>query len=637
VTGERILVVDDSAKVRDFLSHSVLGMEGYIVDVAWDGVEGLASALTHNPDLIITDLAMPEMDGLEMVEELRQNDRQIPVILITGEGSEQIAVRALRAGVMDYFVKPFDEEDLRLAIKRILRSTRVGALRAGIPDQRRLQALNTLIAIGKSVTSLLDLELILTRVVEAAVYLSGAEEGVLMLVDQDSGELYVRVAKNLEDGLRSMRLQVKDSLAGRVVRSGEPLLISGQGMQKIKTQYLVRSLLYVPLKVGDQIIGVLGLYNRMTDRVISNQDVSLIKALADYAAIAIVNAQHYTEAETERSRFRRVFDQIQESTLLVDDDGRLTYANQAAWDTVLPAGVADPIGHYVANLIDNPALLDLMSMSGKKGHVQGEITLDDERSFNAHFNHIDGVGCAISLQEITNLKDLDRLKTDAIMTISHDLRSPLTAVLSYVDLITRVGDLNEQQAEFAEKVKTSVQVITNLISDLLQMGRLEAESAQQREVISVVEMTRYVVDAVRGRADMKGQDVIVELTEQDTTVLGTPSHLRRVLLNLVDNAIKYTPDGGEVEVSVFREADQVMVSISDTGIGIDAENLPHVFDKYYRVADVEETHEGSGLGLNIVKNIIEDHDGRIWVDSYPGEGTTFTIVLPLFQNSQGAV
>jgi signal transduction histidine kinase len=197
--------------------------------------------------------------------------------------------------------------------------------------------------------------------------------------------------------------------------------------------------------------------------------------------------------------------------------------------------------------------------------------------------------------------------------------------------------LNEQQAEFAEKVKTSVQVITNLISDLLQMGRLEAESAQQREVISVVEMTRYVVDAVRGRADMKGQDVIVELTEQDTTVLGTPSHLRRVLLNLVDNAIKYTPDGGEVEVSVFREADQVMVSISDTGIGIDAENLPHVFDKYYRVADVEETHEGSGLGLNIVKNIIEDHDGRIWVDSYPGEGTTFTIVLPLFQNSQGAV
>lgn len=634
MTGERILVVDDSAKMRDFLANSVLGMEGYIVDVAWDGVEGLASALTNNPDLIITDLAMSEMSGLEMAEELRNNDRQIPVILITGEGSEQIAVRALRAGVMDYFVKPFEEEDLRLAVKRILRSTRVGALRAGIPDQRRLQALNTLIAIGKSVTSLLDLELILSRVVEAAVYLSGAEEGVMMLVDQDSGELYVRVAKNVEAGLRSMRLQVKDSLAGRVVRSGEPLLISGQGMQKIKTRYLVRSLLYVPLKVGEQTIGVLGLYNRVTDRVISNQDVSLIKALADYAAIAIVNAQNYTESETERSRFRRVFAHIEEPILLVDDDGQLTYANPAAWELLLSAGVSNPIGQYLSDLMDNPALLDLLGDSEKSGAARGEVTFDNGRIFHALLSHIDGVGCAISFQEITNLKELDRIKTDAIMSISHDLRSPLTAVLSYVDLITRVGDLNEQQAEFAEKVKTSVQVITNLVSDLLEMGRLEAGLDQQREAISIGEMTRYVVDAVRGRADMKRQDVIVELTEQDTTVLGAPSRLRRVLLNLVDNAIKYTPDGGEVEVSVFREADQVMVSISDTGIGIDADDLPYVFEKFYRVADVEETHEGTGLGLNIVKTIIEDHDGRIWVDSYPGEGTTFTIVLPLHHNSQ---
>ncbi len=631
MTGERILVVDDSARMRDFLANSVLGMEGYIVDVAWDGVEGLASALTNNPDLIITDLAMPEMDGLEMVEELRQNDRQIPVILITGEGSEQIAVRALRAGVMDYFVKPFEEEDLRQAIKRILRSTRVGALRAGIPDQRRLQALNTLIAIGKSVTSLLDLELILSRVVEAAVYLSGAEEGAMMLIDQDSGELYVRVAKNIEAGLRSMRLQVKDSLAGRVVDSGEPLLISGQGMQKIKTRYLVKSLLYVPLKVGEQIIGVLGLYNRVTDRVISNQDVSLIKALADYAAIAIVNAQHYTEAESERSRFKRVFDHIQQPNLLVDDDGRVTYANPAAWELL---GIKAPVGQYLSDLIDNSALLDLLGDTERDGAARGEVSLLDGRIFHAWLKYVDGVGYAISLQEITNLKELDRVKTDAIMTISHDLRSPLTAVLSYVDLITRVGELNEQQADMADKVKTSVQVITNLVSDLLEMGRLEAGLDQQREAISVVDMTRYVVDAVRGRADMKSQNVIVELTEQDTTVLGAPSRLRRVLLNLVDNAIKYTPDGGEVEVSVFRESEQVMVSISDTGIGIDADDLPFVFEKFYRVADVETTHEGTGLGLNIVKTIIEDHDGRIWVDSYPGEGTTFTIVLPLHHNSQ---
>ena len=185
MSGEHILIVDDSAQMRDFLADVVLRPEGYAVDVARNGAEGLAFVLANAPDLIITDLAMPDMNGLEMLHGIREHGIRVPAMLMTAEGSEDLAVQALRLGVMDYFVKPFDPEAMLEAVRRVLQASRIGSVPTGVPDQRRLQTLNTLIAVGKSVTSLLDLEQILSRVVEAAVYLSQGEEGVLMLVDEE--------------------------------------------------------------------------------------------------------------------------------------------------------------------------------------------------------------------------------------------------------------------------------------------------------------------------------------------------------------------------------------------------------------------------------------------------------------------
>ncbi len=628
MSGERILVVEDSAQMRDFLVEVLLPAEGYMVEAAHDGAEGLAAALANPPDLIITDLAMPNMDGLQMVEALRREGLRVPVILMTAEGSEALAVQALRLGVMDYFVKPFEPEELVAAVDRVLRASRIGAIRTGVPDQRRLRALNALIAVGKSVTSLLDLEMILSRVVEAAVYLTGAEEGSLMLVDAATGELYVRAAKNLQDGLRNMRLPVKDSLAGYVVRTGKPLLVGDKGPQKIKTQYLVQSLLYVPLKIGGQVIGVLGVFNRISKGVISQEDVGIIAALADYAAIAIANAQLYSQSEAERARLGRITRQTSDPLLVVDREGRVVLSNPAIEVFFDRAAGSNPTGRPLTELTSNPSLLNLLEYVLQGGLRRGEVQHNDGRIFNASVSEIEGIGYAITLQDVTHLKELDRVKTELLEMVSHQVRSPLTAILSYIELLQRTGNLSAQQLDFASQIRDSVRQIARTLDDLLNLSKIEAGLDRTQKPTSLAEAAQAAFAALHPQAELKHQHITLDIADPLPLVVGNPVQLQQMFVNLMENSIKYTPEGGTIHLRIFPQEGEVVACISDTGIGIPPEEQARVFEKFYRASTVSEGYEGTGLGLSIVKSIVDAHRGRIWLESRPGEGTTFTVVLP---------
>ena len=235
------------------------------------------------------------------------------------------------------------------------------------------------------------------------------------------------------------------------------------------------------------------------------------------------------------------------------------------------------------------------------------------------------------MQEITHLKMLDRLKSDFIHTVSHDLRSPLTAIMGYVELLDRIGPLNEQQQEFVRRIQNSVNSITTLVNDLLDLGRIEAGFDSRKDLVAMDGILRYTLDNYLNQIKDKRLKVNVDVPQTLLPVLGNPIRLRQMLDNLIGNAVKYTPEGGSIVIRMSVEEEQLITSIKDSGIGIPLSDQAHIFDKFYRASNAPKGVPGTGLGLAIVKSIVDNHEGRIWVESRTREGTTFFIVLPLYK------
>jgi len=233
-------------------------------------------------------------------------------------------------------------------------------------------------------------------------------------------------------------------------------------------------------------------------------------------------------------------------------------------------------------------------------------------------------------QTLERLESLFRTQQRFLADVSHELRTPLTTIRGNVDLMRRMG---MGEPELLDDIQAELERMTRLVNDLLLLARADAGSV--RIMQQPVEIDTILIDVYRQVASVK-QPVSVKLNEVDQAqVLGDPDRLKQLFLNLVDNAIKYTPPGGEVRVGLTRTAEEVHIYVADTGIGISEMDLPHIFDRFYRVEKARtRVLGGSGLGLSIVYSIVEAHGGGIQVTSEVGQGTTFTVSLPLLHEVQ---
>jgi PAS domain S-box-containing protein len=303
MTGARILIVDDKPEVAEFCKEYLFHPHGYTPLIAYDGPEGLDMALRERPDLMILDFRLPKMSGLDVLRALRERQVELPVIFTTAYGSQEDIAEAFRLGVKDYLTKPFDASEMLAMVRRVLAEKRQQEDRARRQREleRQVKKLSTLY--GSSVQSVLN------HIVESAVAISDAEEGYLLLIDEESDELYMRSALNMGDVFASeFRLRIKDTIAGHVVESGEPICISQSDEAehlKIKTGFLVKAVVNVPLRANGRIIGVLGVDNRESSTPFTQADLDLLASLSDHAATAIANANVYEDVHhslTQRVR-----------------------------------------------------------------------------------------------------------------------------------------------------------------------------------------------------------------------------------------------------------------------------------------------------------------------------------------------
>ena len=397
---ERVLIIDDSQEIRDFLCEYILQPKGFEVLQASNGLMGLEMAIAKEPDLMIVDQQMPRLTGLEVLEKLRERGIEIPAILATAHGSEETAVAAFRLGIRDYVIKPFDADEISDSVDRALRESRLQRERDQLVQQlmesnsqlqRRAQELNVLYGVGKSVASSLDLEEVLHRVVEAAVYVVGAEEGSLMLLDEEQGELYIRASKNLDSKAQSMRKRVNDSLAGKVLQTKRAIAIGNDSQWKrTHTALLVKSLIYVPLILQNKPIGVLGVTNRLKETSFDSNDTRALSALGGYATIAINNANIYTDIEQQRVTLSVVVDQIDDPVLVVDGEYKLLLLNKAARQ-IFELPDAKVVGHPINKLLKNEAAIEFITQeAGESLHTTTELEGADGQSYQARLTLIEG-------------------------------------------------------------------------------------------------------------------------------------------------------------------------------------------------------------------------------------------------------
>jgi class 3 adenylate cyclase/DNA-binding response OmpR family regulator len=313
VTGERILVVDDSKENREFIIDYILKPNGFDPVEARDGLEGMELARRISPDLMLLDLQMPRLDGTGVLSALRSENLNIPVILMTFHGSEEIAIEVFRLGVRDYVKKPYTPEEMLQAIESSLTETRLRKEKEALTSRllnanrelhSRIKELNTLYSIGKSVTSLLNPTQLLARVVEAATVVTNAEQGSLLLVEGDN--LVLRAVKRRSDQHARPAAEIsQDRIVERAVRSGKPISLSPQELApfKEKNPNAPSAVLVVPMQVSDRVVGALGVENITgAARAFTEHDGALLSALGDYAAIAIENAHNFQQLEEVKER-----------------------------------------------------------------------------------------------------------------------------------------------------------------------------------------------------------------------------------------------------------------------------------------------------------------------------------------------
>jgi len=334
-------------------------------------------------------------------------------------------------------------------------------------------------------------------------------------------------------------------------------------------------------------------------------------------------------SEAERARLETVFNNIHDSVMILNPENVIILVNPAMC-RAFGINAQTAIGKSVFDVITHPDLLNLITRADSIDPFQyHEVSFPDGRVGNAQFAAIHGVGHALTMQDITYLKEVDRIRTEFVHTVSHDLRSPLTSVIGYAELVGRAGPLNEDQHEFLKRIQDSIQHITSLINDLLDLGSIEAGMDTRREFVQLEGILRYTIEMLQGQIKSKNIHVNMDVTPALPALRTNPIRLRQVLDNVVGNAIKYSYVNGEIHISIHFEENQIILQVTDQGPGIPAADQPHIFDKFYRGTNINSDVEGSGLGLAIVKNIVENHQGRIWVESTVGKGSSFFIVLPV--------
>ena len=504
-----------------------------------------------------------------------------------------------------------------------------------------------------------ELEETLRRLVAKIAAILQAEKCVFMLFEKDTGELAAkRPAFGFTDEeIKKLRVRATQGISGQVFREGKPVItydaVSDERTVKENVALLnIRNGACVPLiaekrdeenRVTDQnTIGVLHVFNKRYGNIFIEEDINLLQRLSRNATAVIQNAQLFREVVEEKEELEHIIESVYAGLMMANKAGKILQMNASA-RTMFGIERSDVLGRPYFEVIDDPKVKDIIARSLDANEEDAEeVTLNvsgiGERIYQVQTALVRSeseqqpIGSVSIFNDITEIRNVERMKTAFVSTVSHELRTPLTAIKGFVS--TLLADTEgyydrDTQLEFYGIIDMECDRLTRLISDLLNVSRIEAGRALDLnpKPTQVSNLIDKVVSMQMSYTDKHTFELDVD--EDLQTVVADEDKVDQILTNLTNNAIKYSPKGCVITISAHNDGNGIVVGIADQGMGIPKEHLPKIFDRFHRV-DNRDTREvgGTGIGLYLVKHLVEAHGGKIWVESEVGKGSNFLFTLP---------
>jgi PAS domain S-box-containing protein len=510
-----------------------------------------------------------------------------------------------------------------------------------------------ILEISRAMTSRLELPSLLELVLTSAVELLRGQVGLIVLRGRD-GVMHVRASYGLpQELLRFFQplwddLPAVDELERPMTRWRIPDLQVRLGMVAAGAGLALSQVVALPLLFEEQMLGAIYVFRIGGGRAFSPADRTLLAAFADQAAIAVRNAELYQQVSEEQQALSAIIDNSAEGVMILDAEGRVRVFNRAlARMTGLePAeALGKPAGQVLSlrDRGDQPVALPRpparrTSAAEQRAYVEGDVVRRKGPPITVGVTATplyDGDGnlarVILNVIDITRFRQAEELKSTFVSVVSHELKTPVALIKGYAETLGREdADWDrETLREGLGVIGEEADHLTHLIDSLLEASRIQAGGLKlQPTDVNLSRLAEKVVDAYRTQTDVHTFDL--DFPPDFPAVWGDPERLREVLTNLVSNAVKYSPDGGIVWVGGRTDRIGVTVYVADQGIGIPPEEQDRIFERFHRVETGPHRHtDGTGLGLYLVKAIVEAHGGRVWVESAPDQGSIFMFTLPV--------
>jgi PAS domain S-box-containing protein len=633
-----IALLDDSKKkIRQWTFTEYGGIENTKQLVRLENSD-LARIIEHSQAYVREDITAPELNSE------RAQDGEIVLV----DGVRSTLVIPLIAQAKPYGsltvgsrqVGAFGQAELNL-LEQLSPQLSITIDKARLIDEmeQRTSELQLLNRLSEMLVSTTDIGLIVDTTLNMLPRLLPADVHGLVIAGEDGAYAGLAVPYGFKREKRTTR-EIFDTFL-EMNDGPEPIdLISTKcvpGNMPVAADWEPVTVLTLPILTSQGARGVIYLASGQPEPFHDNL-LHIFSLIVAQISAAIANAQLFQQVEQERARLAAILASITDAVLVVNRKGRIVLDNPAAREVI--SANESQSGRLLTESTDLEALIDLFESVMQGGKPTAEFNLIDGRTFFANLSPVsiaksDVVGWVATMQDVSHFKELNQLKNDFVSSVSHDLKSPLSSILLAVNLVAETGAVNESQQELIDTVDRQVRAMGQLIDDILDVGKIEAGIDMEMEPCELGPIVTTVADALRPQATDKAIELTTCLAENLPSVMANGTRLRQVFYNLIGNAIKYTPGDGKVLVEAFPYENEMRIKVVDTGVGIPSSDQPHIFEKFYRVSGEHAARvKGTGLGLAISKGIVEKHHGRIWLESVFGEGSTFTVALPISsQNS----